>query len=366
MAEPTTIQPGKTQTNKAQPGTAQPGKASGAPRPRAVISLSEVVPDIMLKVDQVPEPGGYAVAGAPHVAIAAGYRVMKAVANMGAVAKHGGILGNGPLASMIHVAFDEASIAHIGQDRLDEDSGFRIMLGDAAGAKTLIAAYGAEAHGSEDAFDGIEPDPGDVVHISGNTLTNQTAVGLYRFLARPGNEAGERRFRIVLNPTSALPQVSDQLLEALVLARPVWSCNRQQADVLAKRLGIAPLDPRKITVGGDSGAAMSDLAKRLGDVLGAPIVIRSGAKGAWVRDIAPDGSKRDVAYVPGFPTEAVHTRSAGSCHTGVICARLTCGDSLVDAVRLANAAASLAILHNVRGVPVCPSYAEAAALMRKA
>ena len=335
-------------------------------RSHAVISLSEVVPDIMLKVDQVPTPGGYAVAGAPHVAIAAGYRVMKAAISMGATAKHGGILGNGPLAGMIHAAFSEATIEHIGQDRLDEDSGFRIMLNDAAGAKTLIAAYGAEAHGSEDAFDGIEPEPGDVVHISGNTLTNQTATGLHRFLTRPGNEAGAREFRIVLNPTSALQQVSDQLLEALVLARPTWSCNRQQADVLAKRLGIAPLDSRKITVGGDAGAAMCDLATRLGDVLRAPLIIRSGAKGAWVRDLAADGSRRDVAYLPGFPTEAVHTRSAGSCHTGVVCARLAAGESLTDAVRLANAAASLAIRNNVHGVPVCPSYAEAVELMRKA
>ena len=331
----------------------------GASSQHAVISLSEVVPDIMLTVDQVPTPGGYAVAGAPHVTIAAGYRVMKAARQMGAPAKHGGILGNGPLAGMIHATFEQSEIEHVGQDRLDEDSGFRIMLGDPAGTKTLIAAYGAEAHGSEDAFDGIEPDDGDVVHISGNTLTNQTASGLLTFLTKPENAHGTRRFRIVLNPTSALAQVSDQLLEALVLARPTWSCNRQQADVLANRLGIAPIDPKKITVGGDVTTAMGDLAMRLGDVLKAPIVIRSGAKGAWVRDVDTDGRKLGVAHISGFPTESVHTRSAGSCHTGVICARLAAGERLVDAVRLANAAASIAIQRSVRGVPVCPSYAEA-------
>ena len=39
------------------------------------------------------------------------------------------------------------------------------------------------------------------------------------------------------------------------------------------------------------------------------------------------------------------------------------GWSLPDAVRIANAAASLAIQHNDYGVPVCPSYQEAMALL---
>ena len=46
-----------------------------------------------------------------------------------------------------------------------------------------------------------------------------------------------------------------------------------------------------------------------------------------------------------------------------MCAMLAKGWSLPDAVRIANAAASLAIQHNDYGVPVCPSYQEAMALL---
>ncbi|NMN00888.1 sugar kinase [Bifidobacterium sp. DSM 109958] len=333
-----------------------------------VISLSEVVPDIMLGVGQVPAQGGYAVAGAPKVSIAAGYRVMRAARRMGAPVSHAGILGNGPLASMIHLAFDEAGIAHIGQDRIDEDSGFRIMLTDDAGVKTMIAAYGAEAHGEGDCFAAVEPQAGDVVHISGNTLTNQTAEGLGEFLGRASCAPRERRFDIVLNPTSALQQVSDQLLETLTLARPIWSCNRRQADVLALRLGVQPTDARRITVGGDIDDAMDDLCLRLSDVLGASLVIRCGAKGAWVVDRTAEkrGTRHEVTHVAAIPARGSHTRSAGSCHTGVVCARLAAGDGLVDAVRLANAAATIAIDRSENGVPSCPPYADAVALLRKA
>ena len=344
-------------------GTREGSQPRDARRRGTVISLSEVVPDIMLGVGQVPVAGGYAVAGAPHVSIAAGYRVMRAARRMGAPVSHAGILGNGPLASMIHLAFDEAGIKHIGQDRIDEDSGFRIMLSDDAGAKTVIAAYGAEAHGDGDCFACVEPEAGDVVHISGNTLTNQTAEGLGEFLNRPSGAARSRGFDIVLNPTSALPQVNDQLLETLVLARPIWSCNRRQADVLALRLGVQPTDAKRITVGGDIGAAMDDLCARLSDVLGASLVIRCGAKGAWLVDRSR--SPREVTHVDAFPATGSHTRSAGSCHTGVVCARLAAGDDLTSAVRLANAAATIAIDRSERGVPVCPSYDDAVALLRR-
>ena len=41
--------------------------------------------------------------------------------------------------------------------------------------------------------------------------------------------------------TNTLRLVNDHMLEDLVLARPVWSCNRQEAMTLAERLG-APID----------------------------------------------------------------------------------------------------------------------------
>ena len=58
-----------------------------------------------------------------------------------------------------------------------------------------------------------------------------------RFLHRTSSDPTTRDYSIVLNPTNTLHMVSDHLLEDLVLVRPIWSCNRQEARTLADRLG---------------------------------------------------------------------------------------------------------------------------------
>ena len=147
------------------------------------------------------------------------------------------------------------------------------------------------------------------------------------------------------------------MLEDLVLARPVWSCNRQEAMTLAERLG-APIDDSKVTIGGGLDDFMHQLCDGLGTTLRAPLVVRVGARGAWIRE--PGG---ETIHIEGYPTKAIHTRSAGGCHTGVMCAMLAKGHSLAESVKIANAAASIAIQHSLNGVPQCPDYDEAIALI---
>ena len=144
----------------------------------SVISLGQVWVDIMLNVDEVPAQGGFAVADHPKPSIGGSYRVLQAASRMGVPTEHAGILGNGLWAHFIRQSFQDNGITHIGQDRLDEDSGFRVVLSSGAPKKTFIASYGAEAHGDADTFNTLEPQPKDVVHISGNTLMDHTATGV--------------------------------------------------------------------------------------------------------------------------------------------------------------------------------------------
>ena len=212
----------------------------------SVISLGQVWVDIMLNVDKVPAQGGFAVADHPKPSIGGSYRVLQAASRMGVPTEHAGILGNGLWAHFIRQSFQDNGITHIGQDRLDEDSGFRVVLSSGAPKKTFIASYGAEAHGDSDTFDTLEPQPKDVVHISGNTLMDHTATGVDGFLLKAGTDPAARDYTLVINPTNTLRLVNDHMLEDLVLARPVWSCNRQEAMTLAERLG-APIDDSKVT-----------------------------------------------------------------------------------------------------------------------
>lgn len=322
-----------------------------------VISLGQVWVDIMMNVDEVPTAGGFAVADHPKPSIGGSYRVLEAACRMGAPAEHAGILGNGLWAHFIRQSFSDNGITHIGQDRLDEDSGFRVVLHSGNPKKTFIASYGAEAHGDEHTFDMLEPQAGDVVHISGNTLMDHTASGVDIFLNRASSDSAARDYALVINPTNTLRLVNDHMLEDLVLARPIWSCNRQEATTLAERLG-APINDSEVTIGGGLDDFMHELCEGLGATLRAPLVIRVGSRGAWIRK--PGGQ---TLHIDGFPTKAVHTRSAGACHTGAMCAMLAKGHALEAAVRIANAASSLAIQRNRNGVPICPDYDEAAALL---
>ena len=311
---------------------------SSTTRPTRVISLGEVWVDIMMDVT-IPTIDG-------------SYRALLASRLMGTPTAHAGIIGAGPWASMIRHAFYEHDITHIGPDRLDADTGFRLVL-------KFIATYGAEAQGGADTFDGIDLQPGDVVSISSNSLMDATAAGVDAFIRQAGSDPDARPYQIVLSPTSSLERVNDRLLEDLVLARPIWTCNRQAAVKLADRLG-APLDEVPVTVGGTFDNEMKALCDNLGTTLRAPLIIRAGARGAWVR--LPGG---EVTHVDGFPTKAVHKRSAGTVHTGALCAMLAVGKSLVEATRVANAAASLSIEHSENGIPVPPARDEVLALVER-
>ena len=330
-----------------------------ATRPTRVISLGEVWVDIMMDVDSLPESGGFAASRSTIPTIDGSYRALLASRLMGTPTAHAGIIGAGPWASMIRHAFYEHDITHIGPDRLDADTGFRLVLNDTNGGKTFIATYGAEAQGGADTFDGIDLQPGDVVSISSNSLMDATAAGVDAFIRQAGSNPDARPYQIVLSPTSSLERVNDRLLEDLVLARPIWTCNRQAAVKLADRLG-APLDEVPVTVGGTFDNEMKALCDNLGTTLRAPLVIRAGARGAWVR--LPGG---EVTHVDGFPTKAVHKRSAGTVHTGVLCAMLATGRSLVEATQVANAAASLSIEHSENGIPVPPARDEVLALVER-
>lgn len=330
-----------------------------ATRPTRVISLGEVWVDIMMDVDSLPKSGGFAASRSTIPTIDGSYRALLASRLMGTPTAHAGIIGAGPWASMIRHAFYEHDITHIGPDRLDADTGFRLVLNDTNGGKTFIATYGAEAQGGAHTFDGIDLQPGDVVSISSNSLMDATAAGVDAFIRQAGSDPDARPYQIVLSPTSSLERVNDRLLEDLVLARPIWTCNRQAAVKLADRLG-APLDEVPVTVGGTFDNEMKALCDNLGTTLRAPLIIRAGARGAWVR--LPGG---EVTHVDGFPTKAVHKRSAGTVHTGVLCAMLTTGRSLVEATQVANAAASLSIEHSENGIPVPPARDEVLALVER-
>ena len=79
---------------------------------------------------------------------------------MGVKASHAGVIGTGPWASQILQTLENQEIQHIGKRDAVHDSGFCVALTDANAERTFISTRGAEAYGSADAFDSVNPESG--------------------------------------------------------------------------------------------------------------------------------------------------------------------------------------------------------------
>lgn len=325
-----------------------------------VISLGQIWVDIMMDVKELPAAGEFINARHVSRSVSGSFRVLQAASKMGARTENASIMGTGHWATYIREKMKRTHVVSTGQVNGTRDNGFRIVLNDGS-AKTFIASHGAESMGDVRMFDHVTPREGDVVYISGTSLMNESAVGVNEFIKRPECSPDERTFKIVINPTNSLQLVSDQLLEHLVLARPIWSLNRQEARTLASRLAVHVDESSTLTVGGGFDESMFKLCEALGNALHSTVILRAGARGAWV-----SRKNRPVVHIEGFETKATHIRSAGPCHTGALCALLAEGWDIEDAVQIANAAASIAIAHNKHGIPTSASFEESVALAQTA
>ncbi len=302
-----------------------------------VISLGQVIVDLTMKVPQVPQAGQDVFAEDVETSVGASFNMLHAVRQMGVVAEHAGVLGNGPWADMIRDAFAADGVRHVGRCAADRDSGFCVALTDDDAERTFISTRGAEAFGDVDAFADIHPNDCDVVHISGYTLAHKTGSALLEFIDRT---VENRRFTALFDPSPVIGQIDDDVFGALMEYRPIWSCNERESLLVARRLGLAA-----------STDDFRALAAMLADALCSTLVMRVGGDGAW---LAEPGVEPEL--IAGYPVHAVDTNGAGDCHAGVLCAELSRGVALGDAIRFANVAAAVAVTR--RGPATCPTRKE--------
>ena len=291
-----------------------------------VISLGQAIVDLTMSVEKIPQPGQDVFADEAGIHVGAGYSTLHAVRQMGVDARPAGILGAGPWADT-----DESV-----------DSGFCVALTDGTAERTFISMRGAEARGDESTFQSVEPADGDVVHISGYTFAHHTGEGLRAFMRRT---APNRRFLALFDPSPVVADIDDETFGEMVEYRPVWSCNEREAVLIAGRLGL-PMHQ------GTFRTLIERMARRLDSAL----IVRVGKGGAW---LARPGAEAEL--VAGFPVHAIDTNGAGDCHAGVLCAGLSRGTGLREAVGIANAAAAIAVPR--RGPATCPSRIEVEKLL---
>lgn len=308
-----------------------------------VISLGQIVVDTTLRVPNVPVAGEDIFASSSSQLVGGGYNLLHAVRQMGQQACFAGLLGTGPNAALIRKTLEDEDIKHIGATRLDCDNGFSIALTDNQAERTFISVRGAEAEGDPEAFDQVNPEPADVVYLSGYTLVHRTAQALLRFLQ---SHPDPRRFTTIFDASPVFGQAEDKaVVRALVDYSPIWSCNLREAPIIARKIGMEWPDDTGGREDGDQEAYL-----RLSQALGSTLIVHVGPHGAW---LCQDDQ---VRHIPGFPVIPVDTNGAGDCHTGVLCALLSKGVPLSDAISYANAAAALSVTKT--GPAACPTPQE--------
>ena len=189
-----------------------------------VISLGQVIVDLTMNVDAVPRAGEDVFAGNVQTQVGASFNTLYAVRRMGVKASHAGVIGTGPWALQILQTLENQGIQHIGKRDAVRDSGFCVALTDANAERTFISTRGAEAYGSVDAFDSVNPEKQDVVHVSGYTLVHHTADALLAFAKRTTEH---REFTAVFDPSPMIATVDDDVFRVMLAYRPIWSCNER-------------------------------------------------------------------------------------------------------------------------------------------
>ena len=305
-----------------------------------VIHTGQVVIDLTLRIEAIPEPGGDVFADESSLAVGGGFNVLAAARRMGVETLYAGPLGEGPFAEVARRALEEIGVDHVGPVA-PGDQGYCVAMTDARAERTFISTCGAETRGPVDAFDHLEVSGDDVVYLSGYSLADDASSTALERLAGRLIEA-RAGCTALFDVSPMVDSIPMSALERIGGLAPIWSLNEREAGLLAGRLGL------RVEIG-DHGAVCEMLASRLGIVL-----VRVGARDSWFSD--GDGA----CHTPSIPVTPVDTNGAGDAHSGVLAAALARGVDLTTALRWANVAGALATTRF--GPATCPSEAEIRAL----
>ncbi|WP_020664488.1 PfkB family carbohydrate kinase [Amycolatopsis benzoatilytica] len=284
--------------------------------PRLVFT-GNVIVDLVLAVDAIPEPGGDVVASASTLTAGGGYNTMVAAQRDGLGVVFGGQYGTGPFGDIVRSALASSRFEIVQPGLSDVDSGYCVAMIDASAERTFVTSAGAEGQLTRADLDRIPVHPDDLVYVSGYSLAHPVnAKALPGWLA-----ALPRTVRVLFDPSPLVGDLDPGLISDVLARIDLISVNDREAQLMTG------LD--------DPASAAAELAER---VRGRAAIVRTGGTGCWVADAGTP-----VTHVPAYPVAAVDTNGAGDTHGGVLAAALARGSDLRTAARRANIAAALAV-----------------------
>lgn len=299
-----------------------------------VLHTSQALVDVVVEVPHLPSRGNNVNATSHNRYAGGAVTILLAAVRTGAEAVHGGAHGTGPNGDLIRKALREEGVQLSADPIPDQDTGDCIVMVEPTAERTFITTYGAERRITLDSLRRLDPQPGDMVCLSGYTLFEPTRQPLLDFLAElPGG------VEVVLDPGEPFAQFPQALQDQVLRRVTVWTSNAAEA------LAMTGLDD--VT---DTPAA---IRRRIGQ--NAVVIVRDGERGCTVFHHGRG------THIPAFPQEAIDTNGAGDTHTGTLLAERVLGADWETAALRANAAAAISVTR--RGPSSAPTRAEVDAFL---
>ncbi|WP_394216268.1 PfkB family carbohydrate kinase [Brachybacterium vulturis] len=299
-----------------------------------VLHTAQALVDVILEIDDLPPRGGNANVRREQRYAGGAVTTLLAAARTGAVAVHGGAHGTGPSGDLIREALARDGVALSDAPRPDADTGYCTVLLEPSAERTFLTVYGAERQITAASLASLDPQPGDLVCVSGYSLFEPTREPLLEFL-----EALPAGVDVVLDPGAPFADFPREVQERVLARTTVWTSNADEARALTD------LDALEDTP--------EALRRRLRP--GAVVIVRDGDRGCLVFH---HGRGTEI---PAFPMTAVDTNGAGDTHTGVLLAERALGADWESAATRANAAAAIVVTR--RGTESAPTRAEVDAFL---
>ncbi|HGM5554952.1 PfkB family carbohydrate kinase [Pseudomonas sp. JQ36] len=302
-----------------------------------MLHTGQVIIDLVMAVDQLPQVGGDVLAQSAAFEAGGGFNVMAAAVRNGLPVVYLGRHGTGRFGDLARQAMKDEGI-HIGiQMPAQRDTGICVALTDSSAERSFISYIGAEGEVTEEDLNSVAAEAGDYVYVSGYSLLHagKAQALLDWTLALP------EVINVVFDPGPLVESPDSALMQALLPRIDVWTSNSVEA--------------LRFTEAADIAQALDRLADHLPkDVL---MVVRDGPQGCWIQQ------RGERLHVPGFAVKAVDSNGAGDAHAGVFVAGLAQGLNAHEAARRANAAAALAVTR--WGPATAPGAAEVDIFIRE-
>ncbi|MCT6900964.1 MAG: PfkB family carbohydrate kinase [Bifidobacterium sp.] len=303
-----------------------------------ILHLGQVVVDLSMDIDHLPERGGDIFARRSAINVGGGYNVIRAARQMGAPIAYMGAIGTGPMADMARGALAALQVPAQGPVLDDCDTGYSVAMIEPSGERTFVSARGAETRVPEGTYEGMDLVPGDVVYLSGYSFCHKDNTRSLLGFAHLHQGEG---FPVLFDLGPMVADIALDVLDTVNGLHPIWSLNEREGPILAERLGCQP----------ETGDAteLESLCRSLSLRLDSPVVLRAGARGAWY--CHPKGAMQSK-YIPTPQVHAIDTNGAGDAHSGVLCAGIFQGMPIEEALTLANCAGALSTTQS--GPATCP------------